>query len=54
VQSSDEDEGLRQSQRSSTGRGPPSWPLLGVRAVEASGLKVDPRTGELEEASPEG
>jgi len=29
-------------------------PLLGVHALETLGLKVNPRTGELEEVSPEG
>ena len=29
-------------------------PLLGVYALETLGLKVDPRTGELEEIAPEG
>jgi len=29
-------------------------PLLGVYALEMLGFKVDPRTGELEEVSPEG
>ncbi len=29
-------------------------PLLGVYALEALGFKVDPRTGRLEEISPEG
>jgi predicted aspartyl protease len=29
-------------------------PLLGVYALETLGFKVNPRTGELEEVSPEG
>jgi len=29
-------------------------PLLGVHALETLGFKVNPRTGELEEISPEG
>jgi len=29
-------------------------PLLGVYALETLGLKVNPRTGEIEEISPEG
>jgi len=29
-------------------------PLLGVYALETSGFKVNPRTGEIEEISPEG
>jgi predicted aspartyl protease len=29
-------------------------PLLGVYALETLGFKVNPRTGELEEISPEG
>ena len=29
-------------------------PLLGVYALETLGFKIDPRTGELQEISPEG